>query len=453
MLQAIDSKYDGSPCASESLILHLEVSDPAVIDYLRGFRPEEVDARAAEALRVGVIALRSVTPTLDAGVVEQKFKDLERNLDAYAREFRAELQTKIDHYFKSDTGSVPRHLDGLIGEGGALQATLEEYFGVQRGRLSQVVQEQIGPRSEFGRLIDPDNSSGLLGRMQSLVERKLQESSNGVLAQFSLDVDDSALSKLRREMQHQVTQIREENATFFSELKAHFGIQRAREEEALRGTQKGRDFEALVYERVAELGRSLGDLTESLTGTPGNIAGCKTGDYVSVLGGDSGAAGKRFVLEAKNKQGKSLCDALEELARAKKNRDACVGVMIFASDCCPAEVGNFRIVDQDVVVSVDKEHLAAGEQCLYLESAYRIARAMVVAQRKQQLISSLDAGRITTALHAIDVACERFAELHKKATGIKQGAAAIEEIADQMRPEIEHRLREIELLAQAVPTV
>ena len=189
-------------------------------------------------------------------------------------------------------------------------------------------------------------------------------------------------------------------------------------------------------------------MTESLTGTPGNIPRCKTGDYVNTLASDSGASGKRLVIEAKNEQGYSLRDSIEELARAKENRDASVGLMIFTDACCPPEVGKFRIVDHDILISIDPDSILSGDANIYLEGAYRIARAMVVAQRNQQLTSKVDVGRITSALAAIEETCERFAEIRKKAASVKQSASAIEELADQMRPEIEFRLREVELLAR-----
>src|SRR5579872_901412 len=139
----IDSELLDAARAADSIYLNLEVSDPIVVGYLRNFRQHEIATKATEALKVGVIALRSACTALDANIVEQKFKELERSLDDYARDFASELQGKIEQYFKADTGSVPR--------------TLEEYFGLEHGRLSQVVRDQIGPQSDFGKLVDPDN--------------------------------------------------------------------------------------------------------------------------------------------------------------------------------------------------------------------------------------------------------------------------------------------------------
>ncbi|MBC5805546.1 MAG: hypothetical protein DLM53_00605 [Candidatus Eremiobacter antarcticus] len=447
MLRVVDEGAVGIE-TDPSICLQLNVSDPVVVQYLRRYEPQEQRQRAEEALKMGVVALLAVSPTLDASIVDQKFKELQRTLEEHARGFARELEARIEHYFKSETGTVPRHLDALIGGDGAMSRTFEEYFGLENGRLNKVVQDQIGPQSEFGRLVDPDNSRGLLHRIQGAVELKLQETSAQVLEQFSLDLDGSALSRLRREVNGQVEELKRENARFFADLKAHLGIEQARREESAKGTQKGRDFETAVYEVVAAICRSLDDVSESLTSTAGDIPRCKIGDYVSTLGLQSGAPGKRIVLEAKNCAGYTLRSSIEELKQAKENRNATVGIMVFSDDCCPAEIGKFRIVGRDIFVAIDEDAIASGDPQLYLESAYRIGRAMAIAERNQQLTKEMDTARISAALAAIQATCERFAEIRKKAVSIKQSAAAVEELANCMRPEVEHQLREMEMLVR-----
>ncbi len=54
--------------------LNLEVRDHSVIDYLARFEEEDRLERALDALKVGVIALRSASPTLDAEVVARQFE-------------------------------------------------------------------------------------------------------------------------------------------------------------------------------------------------------------------------------------------------------------------------------------------------------------------------------------------------------------------------------------------
>jgi hypothetical protein len=384
-------------------VLQLQIEDPDVLDYLQSFPPEQRESKALEALRVGVIALRSVTPALDTSIVDRKFGELERNLEEYTRDFSREL--------------------------------------------SRLVRDQVGPESEFGKVVDPLNSVGLLQRIEKSVDAKLQETAADVLSQFSLDKSDSALARLQGAMNVQVEQIKSEMGRFFADLKELHGLARGRAEEAVKGTQKGRDFESEVYDRLAEICRSMGDLSENLTATPGNISRCKTGDYLSTLASDSGAAGVRIVFEAKKKEGYTLRNALEELKQARENRGAAIGVMVFSQECCPVEVGAFRIVDSDILVGLDLEH--PERAAFYLESCYRIARAMAVLTKRQELSAKLDANKLASVIARVEKACERFADINKKASSIKQNAASIEEIAEGLRFEIEHELHEIDVVIRS----
>lgn len=446
MLRVIGSDCSDPALTGEGLSLTLNVTDQMVLDYLAPFDQAEREDKALEALRVGVIALRSVTPALDTAMVDQRFQSLERKLQAYATEFGDGLQNQMARYFESGTGVVTRHLDSILGTDGSLPKTLEEYFDEQHGRLVQIVRDQVGPESDFSKVVDPDNSRGLLQRIETLVARKLNEASDEVLGQFSLDEADSAIARFQRLIAAQVEEIKKENTNFFSELKEHFGLQRGRQEESLHGTQKGRDFETAIYERVAQIAAALGDTTENLTAIPGNLPRCKTGDYVATLAEDAGAAGESVVLEAKNRAGYTLRDALDELKQAKENRGASVGVMIFETQCCPVEVSGFRIIGTDIIMRATSEPSTETE--IYLECAYRIARAMVVANKRQQYSKELDVNRITEAVQRIHETCERFTDIRKKAASIKQSAAGIEELADSLRPEIQQALREIELSAE-----
>lgn len=406
----------GEPGAS--LLLQLQIEDADVIDYLQSFPPQERESKALEALRVGVIALRSVTPALDTSIVDRKFGELERNLEEYTRDFSRELHQR-----------------------------LEDYFGSEQGRVSRLVRDQVGPESEFGKVVDPLNSLGLVQRIEKSVDAKLQETAAGVLSQFSLDKNDSALARLQGAMSVQIEQIKSDMGRFFADLKELHGLERGRAEEAIKGTQKGRDFESDVYDHFADVCRLMGDLSENLTATPGNISRCKTGDYLSTLASDSGAAGVRIVIEAKKKEGYTLRNALEELKQARENRGAAIGMMVFSQECCPVEVGAFRIVDNDILVALDLDHPERAE--FYLESSYRIARAMAVLTKRQELSTKLDANKLASVITRVQKTCERFADINKKASSIKQNAASIEEIAEDLRCEIEHELHEIDVVIRS----
>ena len=429
-----------------SLILQLEVEDAIVVDYLRSFPPQEREPKALEALHVGVIALRSVAPALDTSIVDRKFRDLERKLEDYASEFARKLGEHLDQYFQPGTGSLPNQLEALVGTNGSLAKTFEDYFGSEQGLVAQLVRDQVGPGSEFGKVVDPENNRGLLQRIEKTIDAKLQESAANVLSQFSLDKSGSALARMQDVMTSQIGQIKSEMSKFFADLKELHGLERGRAEEAEKGTQKGRDFESAVYEQFAQICRTVGDLSENVTASPGNISRCKTGDYLSTLASDSGAAGARIVIEAKKKDGYTLRTALDELKQARENRAASIGVMVFSLECCPVEVGAFRIIDNDILVGLDLEEPERAE--FYLESSYRIARAMAVLTRQQERSTRLDGNKVAALISRIEKACDRFAEINKKATSIKQNTTSIEEVAEELRFEIEHQLHEMEVVIQ-----
>lgn len=108
-------------------------------------------------------------------------------------------------------------------------------------------------------------------------------------------------------------------------------IQGAKQERA-ETTKGGIDFEIAAGEalrtRIAKLGDSY---EETRNKTGGSIRNSKVGDHVHTLGPDSKGAGLRVVYECKKEAGYTQSDALKELAIARENRRAEVGVLIMAA--------------------------------------------------------------------------------------------------------------------------
>ena len=55
---------------SHKIILNLEVTDPGSIHYLGQFNDDEINNRALEAVKIGIIAIQSATPVIDTRIVE-----------------------------------------------------------------------------------------------------------------------------------------------------------------------------------------------------------------------------------------------------------------------------------------------------------------------------------------------------------------------------------------------
>lgn len=418
--------------------VHLDVSidEPNVVAYLGMFEDEEIRReKAIEALKVGVIAIRSASPTLDTTVVQEKFTDLEDKMKLFLSQFMEDVEGQLTGYFKEHDGVVPKSINGVFGDDGKLGRTFHQYFDPSQGRLGLLMQQQIGPTSVFGRALDPKNKDGILvqieTRVKQLVEAKLAE----VLGQFSLDNETSAMCRLQKML-----------TDSFSQIHQSLGIKAATEAEAARGHVKGMEFEADLYEVFADLGRRLGDETENVRGTPGALRK-KTGDYRATLGDTTGAPGMRIVVEVKN-QKMRFKDAVSELDEAKANREAEAGIFVFAKGTEPSESGDFRRVGNDFFCTVDQEHLDSGAALIFFEAAYEVCRAMVVAASRARESEGFNLKAMTDYVDGISATFEKLADICTKARTVKNSGEAIEKLAEGVRKEIEIRVAAMkELLA------
>ena len=186
-----------------------------------------------------------------------------------------------------------------------------------------------------------DNENSALSRLVAQVDAAQKK----ITTEFSLDDDKSALSRLRHELLSHVQHIQ----------KIVTGLQ-ARKEEAALSTRHGGAFEDAVCELLAEEARDLGDIGTSCGTTVGRISHCKVGDFTAELGPER-APGKRIVVEAKAEKGYDISDARAELAKARDNRGAEVGLFVFAKACAPTGLRPFTRHGNDVLVVWDVEDL------------------------------------------------------------------------------------------------
>lgn len=420
-----------------SLHIELMIEEPNVVAYLRTFEEEEVRReKAIEALKVGVIAIRSASPTLDTAVVQEKFSDLEDKMKVFMDDFLKEFQDGLAGYFKDQEGVVPRSINGVFGEDGKLGRTFHQYFDPTVGRLGLLMQQQIGPTSVFGRALDPTNKDGILTQIESRVQHLVERNVGDILGQFSLDNEQSAMCRLQKALDDA-----------FSKIHASLGIKAAVAKEAERGHAKGIEFESALYEPFALFARRPGDETENVGSIPGKQRK-KTGDYVATLDETTGAPGTRFVVEVKN-QAVKFKAAIEELEEAKENREASIGIYVFAKGCEPTEVGDFRRVGEDFFCTVDKDQLEAGGPLTFFEVAYQIARALAVAAVRNGNAGTLDVQTLSDHVDALIKASERLSELSTKVSTIRNNGDAILKIAEGLKDELEARLTEMQGMLRA----
>jgi hypothetical protein len=237
-----------------------------------------------------------------------------------------------------------------------------------------------------------------------------------------------------------LNEVQSANQRFFGELKEAIGVKSGQELESERGTEKGREFEVELYNSVAAIGRALADETENVRAVVGNVARSKKGDYVLTLGQTSGAPGKRIVIEVKKERDYRLKDAIDELKEAKENREAAVGVFVFGKGYEPAEVGDFHRLGQDFYVTVDQDALAKGQSPLFLETAYKVARALLVTSARKEEAKEIDVERVRREIESAVQSVERLSDLATKARTISSSSRFIEETVAELKAEMEGQL-------------
>ena len=421
--------------------LELEVHDPNVIKYLVSFDSSEREAKALEALRVGVIAIQSASPTLDTKVVEQKFQEVKASIDDCIDGFREHLKGQMEEYFKPSAGSVPRSMDMFFGESGKVTQLFNQYFAPTDGKILRLLVDQVGPQSQFAKSLDPENKLSVVARIEELVKVQLEKESEAILQEFSLDAEESALSRLQFRITQEIEGLKVSQNKFFAEVKAGLGVKEAKAAEAEKGTEKGREFEVKLYKRIAEMGRLLEDSTNNVRAIVGSVPRSKKGDYVIALGDTSGAPGQKIVVEAKNEKDFKINDAIEELKGAKQNREAGCGILAFAKGCEPPEIGDFRLIGRDFFITVDEEALERGEPLLFLEAAYKIARATMVTISRLEEKQEIDFASIRREIESLSKLAEKISEISTKATTVMNSGELIKKAASELKLELESRLK------------
>lgn len=165
----------------------------------------------------------------------------------------------------------------------------------------------------------------------------------------------------------------------------------------------------------------------------------KKGDFVITLDPETvRGATLRLVVECKDRKvsGRAMRD---ELAEARRNRDAAVGLVVFTPAHAPTGIAPFDVRMGDVYCVIDP----ANPEPATLDAALRLARLLAMATIRDTG-TEIDRSAVHAALERVGAELDALRGLKTKLTTIGTAAAAVNAGLDQMRDGIVARIAEAE---------
>ena len=196
--------------------LSLIVRDPeTVYELWRRNDGEPRDNFALSALRLGVLALRQAAGTVDGETVrregERLVSSVRELLTERSNQMMQHVSTTLKAYFDPSDGQLPQRLERLLKRDGELETILARHVGEDGSTLAQTLARHVGETSPLLKLLSPDQADGVIAALTETIQKAMDDQREHVLQQFSLDKEDSALSRL-------IKQVADANGKFRGEL-------------------------------------------------------------------------------------------------------------------------------------------------------------------------------------------------------------------------------------------
>ena len=272
--------------------------------------------------------------------------------------------------------------------------------------------------------LDSDDSA-----LSRLVQR-VEASQARVAAELSLDEEDSALTRLHRVMlDHQNAMLRNQN-DLAAKLDRVLTTLTVRKQEAAKSTRHGIEFEEALGDHLRADCEAAGDILEDTGSTTGLVPNCKIGDHVLTFGPEKAAAGARIVFEAKESASYDLAKSLAEAEVARRNRQATVCVFVHSIKTAPANIPSFARYGHDILVKWDADDDLLDAN---LKAAILVATALSVKASSHNHQDAASFERVDRAIEKVRKAIDGFDEINKFAETTRSSAVKILERARIMQ--------------------
>lgn len=195
----------GGAALPTTLELHLMVDDPAIVAQLCAAcegRPRH--DLAVAALRIGLLALEQARGRIDTDTVAAEGRRLLERLgdmlETHSRDTHARLTSALREYFDPQSGRFEERVQRLVRRDGELEEVLKRHVGGPESEIARTLAALVGRDSELVRRLDPAAADGVLCVLKETLEDQLRIQRERVLAEFSLDNSQGALTRMLGEL-------------------------------------------------------------------------------------------------------------------------------------------------------------------------------------------------------------------------------------------------------------
>ena len=187
------------------LLLELVIDDAEIIRALAEYQEGEPrNQYAIEAMKIGVLALRHVSGQVSADVFRREgdrlIGGLQKTFDQHKVSVQDQIESKLKEYFDPKDGRFTDRVQRLVAHDGELSQLIKSFIDGENSLFARTLVSHVGRDSVLMKVLDPQQSDGLLTTLRNSVDEQLTRQRDRLLKEFSLDNKDGALARLLCEL-------------------------------------------------------------------------------------------------------------------------------------------------------------------------------------------------------------------------------------------------------------
>jgi len=405
----------------EILIQNLVISNSEVYDFLSESKddPDALVHLVQKGLIIGCMGLKRMEIVGNIDYIEKEFQKFINETNTV---FKKMDITNTESPFFQMRNVILEYFDK---ENGQLKRMLDDYFSKDDGQIKQVIDQRFdlnNKESAFSKLVDTIKANSGLDKdaIAKLLDPNNVES-------------PSPVKSLKDELFRQFKDLQERDfkniGDRIMEIRDHLIKEAAITDVYDKGTQKGFDFEDLVYSELERLAGGYGDIISPVGKEIGKSG--KKGDIVIDIEGDEK---KRIVIECKDSSINSTKAVKDDIIEAMKNRNATFGIFLFSdSENMPREYCPLKITDSYIITCGGKENL---------NFSYRLGR--VLLSKTREVKDEIEFHKISAELRNIEEDTKNIKNLQTEVSKILNSGAYLRDNLEKLRQHIDASIDKIE---------